>query len=77
MTLETLEMAKRIANDINVIEEALEQSKRSKECSFGIEKISLHSGSMEFVALPERCKMKIMDLLAKELEVLKKELKDL
>lgn len=77
MTLETLERAKRIANEINVIEEALEQSRYLKECNFGIEKMNLLSGRMEFVVLPERCKKNIVELLGKELEVLKKELKDL
>lgn len=77
MKLETLERAKRIANEINVIEEALEQSRYLKECNFGIEKMNLLSGQMEFVALPERCKKNIVELLGKELEVLKKELKDL
>ena len=77
MKMETLERANRIANEIKVLEEALEQSKYLKECSFGIEKMNLLSGQMEFVALPERCKKNIVELLGKDLEVLKKELKDL
>ena len=77
MTLETLERAKRIANEINVIEEALEQSRYLKEYNFGIEKMNLLSGQLEFIALPERCKKNIAELLGKELEVLKKELQDL
>ena len=77
MKLETLERAKRIANEINVIEEALEQSRYLKECNFGIEKMNLLSGQMEFIALPERCKKNSVVLLAKELEVLKNALDDL
>ena len=77
MKMETLEKANRIANEIKVLEEALEQSKYLKEYIFGIEKMNLLSGQLEFVALPERCKKNIVELLEKDLEVLKKELQDL
>lgn len=77
MKMETLEKANRIANEIKVLEEALEQSRYLKECNFGIEKMNLLSGQMEFIALPERCKKNIVELLGKELEVLKEELQDL
>ena len=77
MTLETLEKAKKIFNEMESLESALDQAKNLKECIFGIERMSLLSGKMEFIALPERCKDGIIKLLENELVLLKKELKDL
>ena len=77
MTLETLEKAKKIFNEMESLESALDQAKNMKECIFGIERMSLLSGKMEFIYLPERCKDGIIKLLENELVLLKKELKDL
>lgn len=77
MTIETLERAKDIQHQIEVIEDAIYGYENSKEKYFGFERMSLTNFNNSFVALPERCQQPVLELLKKELDVLKKELKDL
>lgn len=77
MTIETLERAKDIQHQIEVIEDAIDGFKTSKELYFGYEEFSLNSMGSKFAGLPKRCQQPILELLKKELDVLKKELKDL
>lgn len=77
MTIETLEKAKDIQHQIEVIGDVIYGCENSRGEYFGFEETSLTSLKNSFVALPERCQQPILELLKKELDALKKELKDL